>query len=183
MKKALLLFISLFFCQAIVWAYQTVLVDFPQDQGWHAVYYQTIPNEALLQYAPAGQTNKSWSRTMVFHSYNDPITDSAADFIKRITMQMENQNSSGQYKFLKLDDMDSIATRCVTKNSRIPTQCEILRISKSFEGLISMHYINKNVSNFKATYSTWYQIVRDIRIYYSYYMDDRILDKATSFQL
>lgn len=182
MKKVLLLLISLFLSQA-AFAYQTVLIDFPQNEGWHAVYYQNITEEAILQYVPAGQTDKEWTRTIVFHSYLNPVTDSAAQFMDKTTTQMEMKNSTQLYKYTKYSDADSIAVRCVTKNAYIPTQCEIFRVSKSFEGLISMHYINKNVQNYHNTYYTWYNIMQDVRIYYSYYMDDRILDKATSFEL
>lgn len=183
MKKVLLLIISLFTAQVVL-AYQTVLVDFPQNQGWHSVYYGSQNGEAILQYVPAGQTYNSWNKSVVFHSYKDLTwTDSAAQFMDRTTSEMEYQNSSQRYRYTKYDDMDSISVRCVQKNANIPTQCEIYRVSKSFEGLISMHYINKNVQDYKNTYDTWYEIVQNIRIYYSYYMDDRILDKATSFEL
>ena len=182
MKKVLLLIISLFVSQS-AFAYQTVLVDFPDNQGWHAVCYETIPDEAILQYVPSEQTAQRWVRTVVFHSYNDSWTDSAAQFMDRATMQMESRNSSQLYKYTKYTDADSIATRCITKNANMPTQCEIYRVSKSFEGLITMHYINKNISDYHNTFNNWYEIMQDIRIYYSYYMDDRILDKATSFEL
>lgn len=183
MKKVLLLIISLFIAQAS-FAYQTVLVDFPQDQGWHDVYYATRADEAILQYVPRGQTGENWTKTLVFHSYkNLNWTDSAAVFMDRTTMQMEAKNSTQLYKYTKYSEMDSIATRCIAKNAQMPSQCEIYRVSKSFEGLISMHYINKNIQDYKNTYDSWYEIMKDIRIYYSYYMDDRILDKATSFEL
>lgn len=183
MKKVLLLCISLFIIQS-AHAYQTVLVDFPANQGWHPVYYEAQSSETILQYTPVGQTNQQWGKTVVFHSYkNLPWTNSAARLMDRLTQQMELQNSTQLYKYTKYTEADSISTRCVQKNAYIPAQCEIFRVSKSFEGLISMHYINKDVNNFKNTYNLWYQIIKNIRIYYSYYMDDRILDKATSFEL
>lgn len=183
MKKVLLLIISLFLTQATL-AYETVLIDFPENQGWHVVYYATQGDESILQYVPIGQTEQNWTRTLVFHSYkNLSWTDSAAAFMDRTTMQMEAQNSTQLYKYTKYNEMDSIAVRCVEKNTVMPRQCEIYRTSKSFEGLISMHYINKNVEDYKANYNFWYQIIQDIRIYNSYYRTDRILDKATSFEL
>lgn len=183
MKKVLLLIISLFLNQAS-FAYETVLVDFPTEQGWHAVCYNQQGSESILQYVPAGQTNTNWTRTVIFHAYNDPNTsNSAARFMDTITAQLESKNSSQAYKYNKYTEADSIATRCVQKNANIPTQCEILRVSKSFEGLISMHYINRNVADFKGSYDLWYQVMSDVRIYYSYYREDRILDKATVFEL
>lgn len=183
MKKVLLLIISIFLVKA-AFAYETVLVDFPDDQGWHPVYYNAQNDEAILQYVPAGQTYEDWTRTLIFHSYKSlPWTNSAAGLMDRLTMQMELKNPSQAYRYTKYDEMDSISTRCVQKNAQIPTQCEFLRVSKSFEGLISMHYINKNTQDFKNHYSHWYQIIRDVKIYRSYYRTDRIMDKATSFEL
>lgn len=187
MKKVLLLIISLlqclFFSQA-VFAYETVLVDFPENQGWHAVCYQTQGNETILQYVPVGQYEQNWTKSVVFHSYkNLSWTNNSAQFIDRMTSQMELKNATQRYRYTKYSDMDSIAVRCVQKNEYIPTQCEIYRVSKSHEGLISMHYINKNPQDYKNSYNYWYDIMRNIRIYYSYYMDDRVLDKATSFEL
>lgn len=183
MKKVLLLIINLLLAQA-VYAYQTVLVDFPQNQGWHSVVYQALGGEIILQYVPVGQNGQQWTKTVVFHSYkNLSWTDSAARLMDKLTQQMELKNPSQQYKYTKYTDADSIAVRCVQKNAYIPTQCEILRTSQSFDGLITMHYINKDVSDFKSTYDMWYGIMQNIRIYYSYYMDDRILDKATSFEM
>lgn len=183
MKKALLLIISLLISQS-VFAYQTVIVDFPPNQGWHADYYDAQSGEIILQYVPVGQSYEDWTKTVIFHSYkNLNWTNSAAALMDRLTQQMELQNSTQAYTYLKYTAADSIATRCIQKNTRIGTQCEIFRASKSFEGLITMHYINRNVQDFKNTYDLWYQIMKNIRIYYSYYMDDAILNKATSFEM
>lgn len=183
MKKALLLIISLFFAQA-AFAYQTVLIEFPSNQGWHSDYYQQQGSESILQYVPVGQTSKDWTKTVIFHSYKHPSwTSSAAKFMDRMTMGMENKNASALYKYTKYTEDDSISTRCVQKNAYIPRQCEIFRVSKSFDGLISMHYINKDVQDYKSSYDLWYQIMKDIIIYQSYYREDRVLDKATTFEL
>ncbi len=181
MKKVLLLIINLFLIQS-VFAYETVLIDFPENQGWHAVYYQKQRGETILQYVPAGETEESWEKTLIFHSYKNSKT-SASRFMDRTTMQMEAKNFSQLYQYKKYSDMDSIAVRCIKKNALIPSQGEIYRVSKSFEGLVSMHYINKNIQDYKNTYDLWYQIVKNIRIYRNYYRTDRILDKAMSFEL
>lgn len=191
MKKARLYMINIklfliVFC--LLWgnlsyAYQTVLVDFPQGQGWHAAYYDSQGDESILQYVPVGQTSQNWTKSVVFHSYRDPKTYSAAEFMNHTTSQMELQNSSQMYTYIKYTDDDSIATRIITRNANTPAQGEIYRVSTSFQGLITMHYINRNINDFKNTYSMWYQIIKDIRIYYSYYRNDRVLDKATSFEL
>lgn len=184
MKKVLLLLFSLFIFQTCSWAYQTVLVDFPTNQGWHSVYYGAQDSEAILQYVPVGQSYESWNKTVVFHSYkNLSWTDSAAQLMDRLTQQMELQNSTQAYRYTKYTDADSISTRCIQKNANISAQCEIFRIAKGYDGLISMHYINKNINDFKNSYNMWYQIMSNITIYYSYYMDDRIMNKSTSFEL
>lgn len=183
MKKVLLLIISLFVAQS-VWAYETVLVDFPPGQGWHSVYYGEQGIEAILQYVPGGQSYQNWTQSIVFHSYKDHEKyGSAEKFMNQTTSQMELQNSSQLYTYIKTSEEDSIATRCVKKNANTPTQCEIYRVSTSYEGLISMHYINKNVQEFRSSYDKWLNIMKGIRIYYSYYRDDRILDKAIIFEI
>lgn len=183
MKKVLLSIISIFFAGA-AFAYQTVLVDFPQMQGWHAAYYESQGQETILQYVPAGQSAQNWTKSVIFHSYrDDKYNGSASRFMDITTAQMELKNSSQMYKYMKYTEADSIATRCIQKNASTPTQCEIYRVSNSFEGLITMHYINKNVQDYWNTYNMWYQIMKDIRIYFSYYRTDRVLDKATVFEL
>ena len=182
MKKVLLLIISLIFIPVFAWAYETVLIDFPQEEGWHTVYYQKQGSEAILQYVPAGQDQDQWTKTLIFHSYKNR-KDNTTTFMNHSTIQMEAKNSSQLYRYIKSTPMDSIARRCVNKNSAIPSQCEIYRVSKSFEGLITMHYINKNKQNYIDTYNDWLDIVKNIKIYRSYYREDRILDKASSFEL
>ena len=165
-------------------AYETVIVDFPENQGWHAVYYDVQGDEAILQYVPAGQTYQSWTNSVVFHSYkgaNQGNTSSA--LLDTTTAQMERQNPTAGYNYNKYTDVDALATRCTQKTAYIPAQCEIYRVTTSHEALISMHYINKNVQEFKNNYDYWYKIIQGIRIYYSYYRTDRILGKATIFEL
>lgn len=187
MKKVLLLIISIFLSIVVntkCFAYQTVLVDFPVNQGWHSVYYDAQTGESILQYVPVGQSFENWTQTVIFHSYkNLTWTDSSAALMDRLTMQMELKNSTQQYRYTKYTADDAISTRCIQKNKNIGAQGEIFRITKSFDGLISMHYINRNVSDFKNTYNMWYQIIQGVTIYYSYYMDDRIMNKATSFEM
>lgn len=183
MKKVLLLIISLILLAPAVFAYQTVLVNFPPYQGWHKALYEVQGSEAILQYTPSGQTSKKWTRTLIFHSYKDPRIDSMQRFSEGIMGQMEYLNASAGFKYIKNDDTDSIAVRCVSKVGKYPAQCEIFRTSNSFEGFITMQYINKNVADFKKNYNTWLNIVRNIRIYYSYYMDERVLNKETSFHI
>lgn len=184
MKKALLLFVSLILAQIAAFAYETVIVDFPPRQSWHAVYYNVQGDEAILQYVPAGQTYENWTKTVVFHSYKGANSnDSSSRFMDKMTAQMEVQNPTQNYTYTKYEERDSIATRCTQKLINRAAQCEIYRVTNSHEALISMHYINKDIQDFKNTYGTWYRIVQGVRIYYSYYRTDRVLNKATVFEL
>lgn len=184
MKKALLLIISLFLLATTAYAYETVLVDFPPNEPWEAVYHERQGSEHILQYVPRGQSAESWTRTMIFHSYKIANGGgSASSLMNRTTGQMESMNNSSLYTYLKYTAVDSIATRCVKGNSYVSTQCEIYRTSKSYEGIMSMHYINKNKADFDKNFNKWYKIVKDIRIYRSYFRDNRVLDKATTFEL
>lgn len=188
MKKILLSIISVLIltCAAVSYAYETALINFPPRDKWIAVLHQTQGAEAILQYVPEGQSATNWTRTLIFHSYKSYggfYYDNAAQLLDITTAQLEYQNGSGRYKYLKYDGMDSLATRCVKGNSRIPTQCEFLRTTKSYEGLMSMHYINKNIKDFRQNYTQWLHIIRTIRIYRSYYRDNRIMDKEQNYEL
>lgn len=183
MKKTLLLLFSLIIGQ-VCFAYETVIVAFPEKEGWQSVYHESQGTETILQYVPRGQSYNSWTRTVIFHSYKNPRpSNNAAVFLDVTTSQMENSNATQLYKYLKYTDTDSIATRCISSNARIKQQCEIYRVSQSYEGVITMHYINKNIQDFKNTYDKWYQIIKNIRIYYSYWRNDRVMNKATIFEL
>lgn len=187
MKKVLSIFVSFLLLFAAVQsavAYETVIVSFPDKQSWHVVYYDMQGREAILQYVPKGETYGNWTRTVIFHSYKGANqTQTASAFLNRTTSQMEMKNASQLYSYTKYTDVDAIATRCVQKNEYVPTQCEIYRVANSYEGLISMHYINKDVKDFKNTFNLWHEIIKGVRLYYSYYRTDRVLNKATIFEL
>ena len=186
MKRVLLLFISIFFitCAPKAQAYQTVLVDFPSKQGWHAVYYKTLGTETILQYVPQGQSAKNWKKSIIFHSYNDDyLLDETPKFLDKTTTQMLIKNPTQNYSYLKYTPADSIATRCVEKTKTMPAQCEIFRATNTHTGIVSIHYVNKNRHDFINTYQNWLKIVKDVRIYYSYYRTNLIMDKATRFEI
>ena len=182
MKKVLLLLISLSFGLAC-FAYETVIVNFPEKQNWHATYYDTQGTETILQYNPNDENENSWTRTVIFHSYKDPRISSASRMLSNLCAEMQQRNKTAAYKITKYTEEDSIATRCTSKYGNSPAQCEIFRVSQSHEGIITMHYINKNKADFKSTYSQWYQIMKEILIYYSYWRNDRVMNKATIFEI
>ena len=79
MKKVLLssFLIGLFlFSTLCAFAYETIIIKFPNKELWVKGYYKKVGNEALLQYVPGGQSSNNWSKTVVIHSYkhsNYPI--------------------------------------------------------------------------------------------------------------
>ena len=63
------LFIILFFISIPAFCYETVIIDFPEKEGWHLVYSNKNENETIVQFMPRGDTRENWTRTVVFHSY------------------------------------------------------------------------------------------------------------------
>ncbi len=182
--KKILLFISLFLCSAIlgVYAYETIIIKFPDRELWVKGYYKKIGNEAILQYVPGGQTSENWTRTIVVHSYKDsnfPINVFAGNNMAR----MRRMNPTSPYKTLRLRDNDVILGRCTEDYGKIKAQCEFFRVTKGYEGIVTIHYMNRDKDNFMAEYDKWYDIIRKAKLYNSYYRDERTLDKAEYFEL
>jgi len=183
MKKVLLFSIFFFIFSALgAFAYQTILIDWPSGSKWNVAYYEKIGNEAILQYVPAGETSSNWTRTLIVHSYRD--SDYASTQLASIlTRQMMMQNPTSNYKYYKYSPDDTLAVRSTSNYNGIQAQCEIFRVTKAQEGQISIQYIDKTKSHFMKTYAVWYKIVRDARTYSSYYMDERVMNKAESYEL
>ena len=81
MKKALLFSVLILFLVLPSFAYETVVIKFPDGEIWDKVYYKRHHNEVLLQYVPRGQTHKNWTRSIFVHSYNDSTYLNHADRI------------------------------------------------------------------------------------------------------
>ncbi len=181
MKKVLLF--SLFLLSTLsVFAYETVIIKYPPEELWQKVYYRKVGNEAILQLVPKGQSYQNWTRTIIVHAYNFaeyPI----GVFMANNIAKMQKNNPSGKYKYLRVRDNDMIAGRCTENYNGIQAQCEIFRASRAHEGIISIHYINRNKSEFMREYDKWYDIIRKAKYYNSYYRDERILDKAEFYEL
>ena len=100
MKKALLfsLTCTVFLLSTLcVFAYETIIIKFPNKELWVKAYYKKIGNEALLQYVPGGQARDNWSRAIVIHSYkysNYPINV----FLSNTTDKMQKINPTSPYK-------------------------------------------------------------------------------------
>lgn len=182
MKKVLLFSFLLLLSSAAVYAYETVIIKYPAGEVWTKAYYKKVGNEAILQYVPAGQSSQDWTRTIIVHSYYDsayPINV----FIANDLARMRKTNPTGNYRYLKYTEVDSMATRCTDDYKTIKAQCEFFRVTNAHNGIISLHYINRNKDDFKENYYQWYDIIKKAKFYNSYYRDERTFDKAEYFEL
>ena len=181
--KRVLLFISIFFLTALaVFAYETIIIKFPDKELWVKAYYKKVNNEAILQYVPNGQSSNNWTRTVVVHSYNGS-TYPINVFLTNSTARLLRINPTAPYKTLRLTPNDAIVGRCTNDYKNIKAQCEFLRVTRGYEGIVTIHYMNKNKDDFMENYNQWYNIVKRAKLYNSYYRDERILDKSEYFEL
>lgn len=166
-------------------AYQTALITYPDNnKNWKQIYFGKQYDETISQWIPSYSDSKNWSESVVFHAYNWAKGNSCYKFMMNLLANVESQNNTMKRQILKDSGVDSIAIWCVNKNAAMPAQCEILRVTSGYEGLISIHYINKNPQYFMAYQKDpWLKIIRDVRIYYSYFRWDRVTGKETSIQL
>ena len=174
----------MFVIKTNAYSYETVIIDFPDDEGWHSVLYLRNEKEAIVQFLPRGETKDNWTRSVVFHSFkgeNDKLN--AKKLQNRLITQSIQKNKTLRYKMLKNNQDDTLTYWCVDKNEIMPSQCELLRTTQGHESTISIHYIDKNKKTLNSLSRYWYNIIRDTRIYYSYYRMDRLLNRATIFEL
>ena len=164
-----------------VFAYETIIIKFPDRELWVKAYYKKVGNEAILQYVPSGQARDNWSRAVVVHSYksNYPINV----FLSNTTSRMLKINPTSSYKTLRLTENDAIVGRCTTNHNKVQGQCEFLRVTRGYEGIVTIHYMNKNKDDFMYHYNQWYDIIKKAKMYNSYYRDERMLNKAEYFEL
>jgi len=182
MKKALLFSLIAFFTTLAVFAYETVIIKYPDGENWVKAYYKKVGNQAILQYVPIPQSYENWERSIIIHSYYDmsyPINT----FIAGELLRMKRTNPTGNYRYLKLTSTDAMATRCTDDYKNIKAQCEFYRITNVHNGIISIHYINRDKEDFKKNYKQWYEIIKRVKFYNSYYRDERTFDKSEYFEL
>ena len=182
MKKVLLFSILLVFTTLCAFAYETIIIKYPDGEKWEKAYYKKLGNEAILQYTPAGQTTNNWTRSIVIHSYNNsPYAMNV--FVDNTMQRMVKINPTSRYITLKLTDNDAMLTRCTENYKNVQGQCEFMRITHAHGGTVTIHYMNKNKQDFKENYTVWYEIIKRTKFYNSYYRDERVLDKAEYFEL
>ncbi len=183
MKKVLLysLILSFFLSLAAI-AYETIIIDFPKKTKWDVAFYRNIGTEAILQYVPSGESYSKWTQTVIVHSYKD-YTYPANQLSDMLTAQLQRQNPTGRYNYLRYTGVDAIAVRTTNNYNKILGQSEIFRTTKAAEGLMTIQYIDKNKTRFKENYNMWLKIIRDARTYNSYWRDNRVLNKGESYEL
>ena len=180
--RKVLLFSILIFSALSVFAYETIIIKFPDKELWVKGYYKKIGNEALLQYVPNGQSSNNWTRSIVIHSYKHsefPINV----FLHNSSAKLLKANPTARYKTLRLTQNDAIVGRCTENYGKVQARCEFYRVTRGYEGIVTIHYMNKNKDDFMAHYNQWYNIIKRAKLYNSYYRDDRMLDKAEYFEL
>lgn len=183
MKKALLFSLILIFQSFVcAFAYETVIIKYPDGELWEAVYYKQTYNEGIAQYVVKGDTSKHWSKTVIIHSYNNYI-NTARTLIGSVIELNQRQNPTSRYTFVKNTSNDAIAVRCTNYYKNLVPQCEILRAAKGHKGIITIHYINKNISEYRDTYDDWYERIKKAIFYESYFRNDRILNKALYLEI
>lgn len=182
MRKALLFSIFFLLATFAVFAYETVIIKFPQDEVWEKVYYKKIGMESILQYVPRGQTQKNWNRAIFVHAYNEVAYPITVFMANNIAMMAKN-NPTSPYKYLRLNDVDCIAGRCTKDYKGIHSQCEFFRATKAHGGIISIHYVNKDKDDFMKNYQQWYDIVKKAKFLNTYWRNERTLNKSEYFEL
>ena len=182
MKRVLLSSLIILLTTLTVIAYETIIIKYPPDEVWVKAYYKKVGLEAILQYVPKGQSHRSWTRSIIVHSYNEsgyPVSV----FIANDLARMSKTNPTAAYKYLMLHDNDAIAGRCTKDYNGIKAQCEFYRVTRAHGGIVTIHYINRDKNDFMNNYKTWYDVIKKARLYNSYYRDERTFDKSEYFEL
>lgn len=185
MKKHLLFIISLLILvisSSVVFAYETLIIDFPPKTKWDVVFYRHIGTEAILQYVPAGQTYEDWTQTVIVHSYKEN-TLPATQLSDMLTRQMKVQNPTGNYRYVTYTPADTIAVRNTDNYQKIKGHGEIFRTTRCAEGRMTIQYIDRDKENFRKNYGYWLKVIRDARTYNSYWRDERIMNKGEFYEL
>ena len=182
MKKLLLSSLIFLLTTLSVNAYETVILKYPDGELWEPAYYKKTYFEGIAQYVLKGQTSKDCTKSVIFHSYND-YYGTASGLLDVVVAQNTKQNPTGQYKVLKRTTDDMIVGRCTRAYKNLVPQCEILRAARGHKGMITIHYINKNIHEFRYTYEDWFDRVKKASFYESFFRNDRVLNKSMNLEL
>lgn len=163
-------------------AYESVIIKYP-EQAWVSSYYEKHRDETIAQFVPPYDSKTHWNQALVFHAYRWAKGQPCNTFLNNLVTGVVMQNEKVRTQMVKDDINDSIIMWCAPKNKYMDEQCEILRVMRAHDGLVSIHYINKSMEDFVYRKDQWLNVIRDVKIYYSYYRWDRVLSKATVFEL
>ena len=164
-------------------AYQTVAMEF--NGNWYKARYLSNDSDAIVQYLKQGQTLKNWDESIVFHTFkwSKGQDMSAQGLMQYLIRDVRRKYPNMKVEYITVYPEDTVSSWCVEAINNLPAQCEILRTTQSFEGALSIHYINKNPKDFLYVKQDWLNKIRKARIYQSYFRQDRILNKALTFEL
>jgi len=182
MKKVLLISLLFLILTLSAKAYETIIIKYPDGELWQKAYYKKVGLEALLQYVPAGQSASSWKRSIFVHSYNES-TLPVNLFIANDLARMTKTNPTNHYKYLKLTDTDAIAGRCTEDYKNVKAQCEFFRVTRTHNGIVTLHYVNRDKKEFIRDFKKWYDIIRKAKYLNSYWRNERMLNKSEYFEL
>ena len=182
MKKLLLSSLLFLLSASAVLAYETVIIKYPDGELWEPVYYRKNFAEGIVQYVRKGETTKEWSRSVIIHSYNE-YYGTAKTLMNSVIDLNTAQNPTGRYRIIKDSTDDVIAVRCTTEYKHLVPQCEILRAARGHNGVITLHYIDKNISHFRLNHEDWFERIKKAVFYESYFRNDRILNKSMYLEL
>ena len=176
-------FLIVFMMAKPVFAYQTVAMDF--IGLWYKIKYINNERDAIVQYVRQGYDKDNWTESVVFHTFKwtKEKETTARDLMQYLLSDVRRKNGSLKVEYIKNYPEDMIATWCVEKNDLMDAHCEILRTTQSFEGALSMHYLNKNPQHFLGVKNEWLERMSKARVYQSYFRLDRILNKSMTFEL
>ena len=179
----ILLVLVLFISAKPVFAYQTVAMDF--IGLWYKIKYINNERDAIVQYVRQGYDKNTWNESIVFHTFKwtKEKEMNASDLMQYLLTDVRRKNSSLKVEYIKNHPEDMIASWCVDKNELMDEHCEILRTTQSFEGALSIHYLNKNLKHFEDVKYVWLEKISKARVYQSYFRLDRILNKSMTFEL
>lgn len=172
------------------YCYETVILHYP-DRDWRLISYERKPEEeeVIAKFVPQYDDNIYWNEMLIFHSNKaaKKANETADSFIQ--TRISEAQAKFGAFKpnTVKTDKDDSVVTWCSEKGSKgpnpEPAQCEILRVTKGIESVITIRYIDRNLKDFEERTKIWLPILENAVVYYSYYRWNRMMNKAICVEL
>lgn len=164
-------------------AYQTVAMDFPGN--WYKLRYVNNENDAIVQFIRRGYNQNNWQESVVFHTFkwSKNRNTSAKNLMYYLLNDARKKNPAMKIQYIEFQPEETLISWCAPATKTTAANCEILRTTQSFEGALSMHYINKDIKNFNYVKQDWINRMTKARVYQSYFRLDRIMNKSMTFEL